>query len=115
MSPGNNSRAFLSKGTEFVPQHLPLFYANKIPPCLFFFSFFSVTARGSVSLMTQVDVVLAKGSKVLGAEKYLLTFHHVSGFGMAQGILSLAAKSPGQVLAVDRVFSIRASTQQGCD
>lgn len=65
--------------------------------------------------MTQVDVVLAKGSKVLGAEKYLLTFHHVSGFGMAQGTLSLAVKSPGQVLAVDRVFSIRASTQQGCD
>lgn len=82
---------------------------------LFFFFFSLVTARGSVSVMTQVDVVLAKGSKVLGAEKYLLTFHHVSGFGMAQGTLSLAAKSSGQVLAVDRAFSIQASTQQGCD
>lgn len=64
--------------------------------------------------MTQVDV-LAKGSKVLGAEKCLLTFHQVSGFGMARGALSPAAKSRCQVLAADRVFPVLAETREGCD
>lgn len=44
--------------------------------------------------MKQVDVVLAKGSNVLGAEKCLLTFHHVSSFGMARGESSLRQQNP---------------------
>lgn len=58
------------------------------------FFFILLTARGAVSLMTQVDVVLANGSRALEAERCLLTFHHVSGLEMAQGTILSSSKTP---------------------